>query len=71
MNMRQTRMLNPLTPSAAVLCKLGSIIVHIEEGLSSKGHHFDMIALTQLIQDEEVSQWLAAMDQLAFIPKKR
>jgi hypothetical protein len=61
----------PLNPSVALLVKLGSIIVHAEELLSPGGHHYDSIALRQLIEDEEVKTWLIAMDKMAFLPKKR
>lgn len=64
-------MANPLKPSAALLCKLGSIAVHIDEGLSAKGHRFDFIALKTLMEDPEVAEWLKQMDKLALLPKKR
>lgn len=62
---------NTLKPSATLLCKLGSIAVHAEEFLSPKGHHFDKHALESLLEDAEVKTWLAEMDKLALIPKKR
>lgn len=54
-----------------VLIKLGSIAIHAEEMMSPKGHEFDRIALNGLLADPEIKQWLAAMDRLAFLPKKR
>jgi hypothetical protein len=63
--------MNPLEPSPGLLCKLGSICVHVEEALSSKGHAFDVHAITGALQDQEVVEWLIAMDKLAFLPKKR
>lgn len=60
-----------LHPAASLLVKLGSILVHAEELLSPDGHHFDRIALQQLMQDPEVAEWLKAMDAMAFLPKKR
>ena len=42
---------DPLQPSAALLIKLGSIIVHLEEMHSSKGHHYDKYALQTLTND--------------------
>lgn len=62
---------DPLQPSPALLCKLGSVVVHAQEALSLKGHDFDWEALKQNIQDPEVEQWLQRMDKLALIPKKR
>jgi hypothetical protein len=62
---------DPLKPSPALLCKLGSIVVHADEGTSSERHHFDLIALKELLFDQEVVAWLNAMDKLAMIPQKR
>lgn len=61
----------PLSPSPALLCKLGSIAVHVQEGRSQDGHPFDWTALDTLLADPEVVEWLAAMDGMAMIPKKR
>lgn len=62
---------NPLKPKITVLIKLGSIAVHVEEMLSSKGHEFDRHALDTVLNDPEVKEWLNAMDNLAFLPLKR
>lgn len=62
---------NPLKPPVTVLVKLGSIAVHAEELLSPTGHHFDRTALQTLFDDPEVKGWLAQMDAMAMIPKKR
>lgn len=64
-------MTDPLKPSPALLVKLGSIAVHVEEMMSPKGHHFDRIALQSLLDDGDVKAWLAEMDKAAFLPKKR
>lgn len=64
-------MSDPLKPGAALLCKLGSIAVHVEEMLSAKGHSFDRVALTTLLEDAEVKRWLQLMDGMAMLPKKR
>ena len=64
-------MTDPLTPNAGLLCKLGSIAVHADESMSDEGHAFDKTALEGLIADPEVVEWLAEMDKLALIPKKR
>lgn len=60
-----------LKPSTALLCKLGSIIVHMEEATSTKGHAFDKIALDQLLADSDVREWLADMRGMAMLPVKR
>lgn len=62
---------DPMKPSAALLCKLGSVLVHAEEMLSPKGHHFDKTALEATLGDPEVRTWLDAMDAMALIPKRR
>lgn len=61
----------PLNPTPALLCKLGSIVVHIEEAYSTEGHAFDMSAVSALLHDPEVTEWLDAMDKMAMLPKKR
>ena len=64
-------MSDPLQPDAALLCKLGSIVVHIDEMISSQGHPFDREALRSLLEDQEVQSWLKEMDKLALVPRKR
>ena len=61
---------NPLQPSATVLTKLGSIVVHVEEYIVT-GHPFDMATAKQGLSDDEVRQWLDDMGKLALIPLKR
>lgn len=58
-------------PSKTLLIKLGSIATHTEEMLSDKGHHFDVVVLKALLNDSEVMEWLAEMNKLALLPKKR
>lgn len=60
-----------LHPSISVLCKLGSIVVHVDEATSPDGHQFDTVALKGLIADPEVSAWLDGMRKAAFLPVKR
>lgn len=60
-----------LKPNTTILIKLGSIYIHIKEGLGVKGHDFDLIALKQLLEDEELKEWIKQMDSLALIPKER
>lgn len=64
-------MSDPLQPNPALLAKIGSILVHAAEGASDDGHHFDYVALNALLADGDVKRWLAAMDKLALIPKRR
>lgn len=49
--------------------KLGSIAVHAEEMLSTKGHEYDKFVLTSLLQDEEVKAWITKMGVL--LPQQR
>lgn len=60
-----------LTPDAGLLCKLGSIAVHVDEAMSKDGHPFDIEALRSLLNDPDVRLWLMQMDGLALLPKKR
>ena len=62
---------DPLKPSVSLLIKLGSVIVHQEEMISAKGHHFDKAALDTVRNDSEVIAWLEQMTKLAFLPVKR
>jgi hypothetical protein len=58
-------------PAPALLCKLGSIIVHAQECLSSDWHPFDRAALEALLADPEVREWLQEMDKASLLPKMR
>lgn len=62
---------DPLKPSVALLIKLGSIAVHVDELLSPKGHEYDKAAIKTLLSDSEVTEWIAKMDKMAFLPVKR
>lgn len=62
---------DPLKPSATLLIKLGSVIVHQEELMSPHGHEFDKHALETVRNDPEVIAWLEAMTKAAFLPVKR
>lgn len=62
---------DPLKPSAALLCKLGSAIVHADEFLSSKGHQYDRAAFVQCLADPEVQKWIKQMADMAMLPVKR
>jgi hypothetical protein len=58
-------------PSMALLAKLGSIIVHVEEANSVGGHFFDWIAITSLLNDGEVKDFVSALRKQGFVPRKR
>lgn len=60
-----------LVPDSVLLCKLGSICVHIDEGLSKGGHEFDIITIKDLLEQPDVKQWLKDMEDLALLPVKR
>jgi hypothetical protein len=63
--------IDPTHPPLTTLVKLGSIAVHADEGCSDDGHPFDVLTIKHLLADPEVKEWMAAMDKLAFLPKKR
>ncbi len=60
-----------LQPRAALLAKVGSILVHIDEMISDDGHHFDKAAIEALLRDTEVNDWLEAMARMSLVPLKR
>ncbi len=62
---------DPLTPSAGLLCKLGSLIVHADEGSGKHGHQADVDAFLSLLRDSEVIEWLDAMRAKSLLPVKR
>jgi hypothetical protein len=61
--------LTPEKPPLTLLCKLGSLAVHIDEALSDDSHLYDWTAIHMLLDDPEVKQWIADMGPL--LPKKR
>ncbi len=63
--------MDPLKPSASLLCKLASIAVHADEMLSPSGHDFDRQALKTVVGDAEVTAWIAAMTKVGMAPVKR
>jgi len=60
-----------LKPAITLLVKLGSIAAHVDELASPSGHIFDKIAVAGLLNDPEVKDWLAQMNKMAMIPRKR
>lgn len=69
--LKEGAMSDPIHPSASLLCKLGSIIVHMEEMLSPGGHGFDRLAAANLLKDPEVLEWLNDMRTAALLPVRR
>ena len=64
--------MNPLQPSASLLCKLGSLAIHASEMLDPIiGRGVDRVALSQACTDPEVVAWLAEMGKMAMIPVRR
>lgn len=57
--------------SLTLCCKLGSILVHVEEGSEAGGHEFDWAAAKSLMSDPEVQEWLQKMRTAGFLPLKR
>jgi hypothetical protein len=69
--MPRTPKTDPLAPAPALLCKLASIAVHVQELLSPFGHHFDQIATDNLLKDREVVEWLKQMHAQGMAPEPR
>lgn len=65
------KMSDTYAPPIALLCKLASIVVHVDEGASEGGHEYDWTAARQLLADREVQEWIAAMTKAGFAPVKR
>ena len=61
--------MDALKPSMQLLAKIGSLLVHLEEGLSDNGHSFDLMALSSGMKDPDVREWIREMGPL--VPKKR
>ena len=59
----------PTKPSLVLLVKLGSIVVHADETLSSDGRAIDRNVTIGLINDPEVQEWIEQMG--ALLPHKR
>lgn len=60
-----------LQPGVALLAKIGSIVGHVEEGLSDTGHAFDWSAVHDLLNDKEVQDWMVAMRKVALVTMPR
>lgn len=60
-----------LHPSAKLLVKLGSLVVHADEALSPDAHDYDRLAFRQLLEDPDVKEWIKGMAGMALLPVKR
>lgn len=67
----KTGMVDTYAPPIALLVKLGSLAVHIDEMLSVHGHSFDREAIKALLADRDLLAWLASMDGAGFLPIRR
>lgn len=57
--------------SVALLAKLGSIIVHVEEASGAGGHWVDWATVKSLVNDPEVQELLAGLRKTGLLPVKR
>lgn len=64
-------MIDVYAPPVRLLAKLGSIIVHVEEGSGAGGHQFDWSAIRSLLADREVQDWIEVMGKHGLVPVKR
>ena len=55
----------------SLLTKLGSAVVHADEYLSPSTHPYDLAAFKQLIEDQEVQDFMTTMRSMALLPVRR
>ena len=62
---------DPLKPSATLLIKLGSAMIHAEEMIETKFKNldFDLPAFKTVAEDTEVIEWVKQMGPM--LPRKR
>lgn len=58
-------------PPVGLLCKLGSIVVHVDEATGDRPHEYDWTAIRSLLADREVQAWIEGMTKAGFMPVKR
>lgn len=68
---RKTDLPDTFNPPVALLAKLASIVVHIDEGAGAGGHQYDWVALRSLLADPEVQAWIESMSAKGLAPKRR
>lgn len=64
-------MSDPFKIEASLAAKVGSILVHVEEGRGTDGHHFDWTAVDTLLAQPDVREWIASLQKIALVPVKR
>lgn len=64
-------MSDPMCPSASLLVKLSSVVVHAAEMISDHASPLDRAALETVLYDEEVAAWITAMSKVALAPVTR
>jgi hypothetical protein len=57
--------------TTALLCKLASLTVHVEEAIEADGNWFDYAAVKTLLADSELREWVREMTSLGMAPLKR
>lgn len=57
--------------SLPLAAKLGSIVVHVEEFISTGGHEFDVAAIRTLMAEPDVLAWLEGLRNMGLLPEKR
>ncbi len=62
---------DPLKPDRALLAKLGSMAVHLDEFRGEGGVQEDYAAATSILDDPQVYEWLYDMTELCLLPVKR
>ena len=60
-----------IRPSVDVAIKVASALVHAQEFMSAAGHPHDQLAFDSLMGDREVRSWLATLNAMALLPRKR
>jgi hypothetical protein len=55
----------------SVVVKLGSILVHIDEGLTAEGHPFDFETIRSLLADRDIQALLKFLDRDGLLPLRR
>lgn len=61
----------PFVMQASLAAKIGSILVHVEEGTSADGHAFDWESARALLGQADVVEWIRALQKMALVPVKR
>ncbi len=57
-------------PPPATLIKIASLLVHVQEATSPKGHAMDLSAIQGLAQDSDIKAWLATVPAV-LLPVRR